>query len=232
MSETVKKGRISFVSHEKQYATIEYISNGKKSVNIQLGNADASARPHTYRVGDEVSFETKLTPRGDKFNAVNVRFLYNNMLHLLIQKANLENRFSGYLKEVEGELFVKEMTTYLFFPLRVSKWEKRPVEKVVDEVIAFKLLNLDNPAKLAAELFSHAFIPEYLKAKQHMENKKTTEATVTKISPHSITVGLFGDKIQARIPIKEGEVQPEIGEKIEILITYLSPEKIAVQTIV
>ncbi len=229
MNEEIKKGRVIFVNYEKQYATIEYVSNGRKQVNVQLEEeAKLHARPHTFRVGDEVSFQTRLTPRGDKLNAFNVKFLYNTSLHLLIQKAHIENRFSGYLKEAGGRLYVKEINNYLFFPLNLSKWEKRPGEKVLNEAIAFKLVNLDKPARLAAELFSHAYIPEYYEAERLARAGTPVQATVARVSPHAVHLDLFDGKIEARIDAPASE-SLQAGDSLSVVIRHISPSKIVVE---
>ena len=52
--------------------------------------------------------------------ATNVKYLHNTAINLLVQKAAIENRFSGYLKKVEDKYFVKEWETYISFPLQLS----------------------------------------------------------------------------------------------------------------
>ena len=173
MDETVYKGTISFIHHDKQYATIDYLANGKKkSINGKVDEitAKGNKRKHVFRVGDEVNFQVKLSERGDKMIAYSLKFLYNTALEKLIHKALIENRFAGYFKVVDGEMYVKERDSYIFFPLKLSKWEKPPVESAVNETINFKLVNTDKPV-VAAELFSHSFIPEYRKAEEHFKGK-------------------------------------------------------------
>lgn len=232
MDETVNKGTISFIHHDKQYATIDYVANGKrKSINgkVEEITAKGNKRKHVFRVGDEVNFQVKLSDRGDKMVAYNLKFLYNTALEKLINKAAVENRFAGYFKVVDGEMYVKERDSYIFFPLKLSKWEKPPVESAVNETINFKLINIDKP-NIAAELFSHSFIPEYRKAEEHFKNKKEIEATVVKVSSYGIYLNLFGDKIQAKIQQTEKsseEYKP--GDKIKVIITYMNAGRIVVE---
>src|SRR5215204_1657527 len=87
----VYKGKISFINHEKEFATIEYLHNNKeKTVNFKTGVA-AGKKPHQFRLGDGVSFQLKLSARGDKMAAYNVKFTHNNSINLLLQKAAIEN---------------------------------------------------------------------------------------------------------------------------------------------
>jgi cold shock CspA family protein len=230
MPDTIYKGTVTFVNHEKQYAAIEYTHNSKiKTVNYKT-NADKKA--HQFRTGDVVNFEIKTSDRGDKMVAFNVKFLYNTALELLINKSSVENRFSGYLKMVDDELYVKEWDSYLFFPLKISNWEKPPAASAFNEAISFKLINLDKPNSIAAELFSHDFIPEYKEALQHFKNKKEIEATVAKVSPFAAYLNLFGEKVQAKIKLPAAGLENvKEGDKIKVLISFLSNTRIAIERV-
>lgn len=241
MDQTMYKGTISFIHHDKQYATIDYEHNGKKkTINFKTDNKDQvkaaeekkKGKPHPFRIGDEVNFQVKLSDRGDKMIAYNIKFLYNTELEKLINKAKIENRFSGYLKLVDDELFVKEWDSYIFFPLKLSKWEKPPAESAFNEAISFKLLNLDKPNAIAAELFSHDFIPEYRKALEHFKSKTPIDAIVSKVSPFAVYLDLFGNKIQAKMEL-QAEALKEIkpGDKLNVAISFLSSNKIVVEQI-
>lgn len=231
MDETIHKGTISFIHHDKQYASIDYTVNGKKKSitgNIGEERGGKSKKKHVFRIGDEVNFQTRLSDRGDKMTAYNLKFLYNTALEKLINKALIENRFAGYFKVVDDEMYVKERDSYIFFPLKLSKWEKPPVESAVNETINFKLVNTDKPV-VSAELFSHSFIPEYRKAEEHFKGKKEITATIARVSPYAIYLDLFGGKIQAKLDQSAedpGEYKP--GSTLKVFITYLSPSRIVV----
>ncbi len=231
--EQLYKGKISFVNYEKQFATIEYSHNNKlKSVNCKTNAADSGKKPHQYRLGDVVNFQLKLSDRGDKMTAYNVKFTHNEAISLLIQKAAIENRFAGYLKIVDGKFFVKEFDSYILFPIQLSKWEKEPVETAANEPIAFKLLNLEKPNSVVAELFSHNYFPEYKKALQFFNNKIEIGAIVYKVSPHAVYLNLFGDKMQAKLSLTdvENDTMKE-GDTIPVLITHLTSNRIVVKKI-
>jgi hypothetical protein len=238
MDETIYKGTISFINHDKQYATIDYEQNGKKKTinckteekeQLKAEKSKKTRKTHQFRIGDVVNFQVKPSDRGDRMIASNVKFLYNTELEKLINKAELENRFSGYLKIVDDELFIKEWDSYIFFPLKLSKWENQPAESAFNEAISFKLLNLDKPNAITAELFSHDFIPEYRKALEHFKNKASIDATVSKVSPFAVYLDLFGNKIQAKIQLPaEGLEEVKPGDKIKVVITHLSSSRIVV----
>jgi hypothetical protein len=138
MSNTILQGKVSFVNHEKQYVMIEYEVNGKKKTingmvddktqqeNIKKGLAK---KTHAFHIGDMVNFNAGLSGRGDKMVASNIQYLYNTALDVLINKSKTENNFIGYLKMADDKVYVKEIDSYLFFPVAVSPWQLLPTEK-------------------------------------------------------------------------------------------------------
>jgi len=237
MDEIVYKGKISFINYDKQYATIDYKADDKKkSVSFKTNAEDASGKtnkkPHHYRVGDEVNFTVALTARGDKLTAYNVKFLYNTALEILINKTAVENKFLGFLKYADGQFFVKELDSYIFFPLKLSQWEKRPDEQLSNEAVDFSLVNLDKPNSIVAELYRKDYIPEYRTAMQYFKKKTVIEAAVFKVTPFAAYVHVVGNEVDAKIPLSpdpEKEVKP--GYQINIIITHLSDTKIVVERV-
>jgi hypothetical protein len=231
MDQQLYKGKISFINYEKQFATIEYLINNKqKAVNCKTNETDHGKKLQQFRLGDVVTFLLKLSARGDKMTAINVKVIHNTAIHLLIQKAAIENRFSGYLKIIGDKYFVKEWESYILFPLLLSPWEKPPVETAANGAISFKFVNHDNPNQIAAELFSHNYIPEYRMALQYFKNEIDAEAIVYKISPHAVYVQLFNNKIQTKLPVTE-EVKQKLreGDTLRVLITHLTNTRIVVK---
>lgn len=226
----VYKGRVSFINHEKGFATIEYLHNNKeKSVNFKTETGKGK-KAHQFRLGDWVSFKLRLSDRGDKMAAYDVQFTHNIAIDLLIQKAAIENRFSGYLKKVDDKYFVKEWESYILFPLKLSPWEIPPVETATNEAISFSLVNLDKPNAIAAELFSHNYIPGYRKALQHFKNEMDIDALVTRLSPHAVYLQLFDEKMQAKLDPTELEgAGIQEGDTIKVVITHLTPYRIVVK---
>ncbi|HRE38163.1 MAG TPA: hypothetical protein PK092_06950 [Chitinophagaceae bacterium] len=234
MEEKILKGTISFVNYEKNFATIEYLQGmKKKSVNCKTDFESTGRKSHHFRMGDTVSFQLRLSDRGDKMTACNIKYLYNTELDLLIQRAAIENRFSGYLKKTGDKYFVKEWNSYIFFPLQLSPWEKPPVETAENEAISFCLINLDRPNSIVAELFSHNYIPAYKKAVQHFKNEIAIDAVVYKVSPHGIYLNLFDDKIQAKLPVDTAETGSiKEGDIIPVLISHLSNTRIVIKRLI
>lgn len=176
-------------------------------------------------VGDVVSFQVKLSDRGDRMMATGTEFLYNNALDVLINKSFVSNKFIGYLKMVDDKYFVKEIDSYLFFPVPFSPWQIVPAELDLNEQVHFSLENVNKKEKIFASLFNNKYIPEFEQAVKLFKAKTPISAEVFKISPHSIYLNIIGDKIQAKIVFEEGI---KTGDKINVVISYLGKNKIAV----
>ena len=239
MDQPILEGKISFVHHNKEYVTIDYTHNGKKkSINGKVDDARQQAmvnekiikKPHKFLQGDEVQFIIQKSARGDKMVAEKIQYRFNNALGNLINKTKTDNRFAGYLKLVEEEYFVKETGSYLFFPLQLSPWEIKPNPEKLNEPVFFSLENTDKPEKVKASLVQHRYIPEYLKAQQHFNNKTPVDAVINKITPFGIYVNVMGEKIQAKLAIDTTVPAPayQVGQQIKIMITFLSPAKIVI----
>ena len=228
------KGKISFINHEKKYAMIEYEEGNKKKtvravidekIQKELKEKKLIKKTHHFMVGDVVSFVVKLSDRGDRMMATGVEFLYNNALDVLINKSFLNNKFIGYLKLVDDKYFVKEIDSYLFFPVPFSPWQIVPKELDLNEHVNFALENTERKEKIFASLFNNDYIPEFEQAVKLFKTKTVINAEVFKVTAHSIYLNVVGDKIQSKIDFEEGI---DVGDKIDILISYLGKNKIAV----
>ena len=246
MSNTIIQGKVSFVNHEKQYVMIEYEVNGKKKTingivddktQQQLIKDGLIKKLHTFHIGDLVNFNAGISGRGDKMIATNIQYLFNTALDVLINKAKTENNFIGYLKMADDKIYVKEIGSYLFFPVAVSPWQIVPSEKELNEAVTFSLENTDNKEKITAKLFNNNYIPEFYAAVKLHKAKTPVEAEVYKISPHGIYLNIIEDKIQAKIPLAKNNASTDLlndvkaGDKIKIVIVYLSPVKIIVSAV-
>ena len=233
MSQTIE-GKISFINHEKKYAMIEY-EEGNKNKTVRASIDEQSQKQmkakniikktHHFMVGDVVSFQVKLSDRGDRMMASGTEFLYNNALDVLINKSFVSNKFIGYLKMVDDKYFVKEIDSYLFFPVPFSAWQIVPEELDLNEQVHFSLENIDKKEKIYASLFNNKYIPEFEQAVKLFKTKTPVMAEVFKVSPYSIYLNIISEKIKAKIDFEEGL---NVGDKIEVLISYLGKNKIAV----
>lgn len=237
MSETIQQGKISFINHEKKYAIIEYMNAGKKkNVNGSIDDKQQQKlkekglikKKHHFLVGDVVNFKIKLSDRGDRMIATEMEYKYNTALDILIDKSRTVNKFIGYLKMVDDKYFVKEIDSYLFFPVPYSQWQLPPTEKDLNEQVTFALENIEKKEKITASLFNNAYIPEFNTAVKLSKSKEPVEAEVAKVSPHGVYLNVIADKIQAKMKPEElPDAKP--GDKVMVRISYLSKSKIAVE---
>lgn len=233
MSNTLITGNVSFVNHDKKYIIIEYEHNGKKKVVNGSIDEKQLKKKHVFHIGDTVSFTVGLSGRGDKMVATNIQFMYNNALDVLVNKAKTENNFIGYLKIIDDKYFVKEIDSYLFFPIQISPWQIKPTEAELNEAVTFALDNLEKKEKITASLFTLKFIPEYYSAERAFKKQENVEAEVYKISPHGIYLNLFSDKVQAKLSPESINLPAnlKVGDILKVRITYLSKMKIVIEPV-
>ena len=234
MSETIT-GTISFINHDKEYAMVEYTQGNKKktiraSIDCKLQNAlkekKIIKKTHHFMTGDVVSFKPELSEKGHRMVAANLEFLYNNALDALLNKSKLSNRFLGYLKQVDDKLYVKEIESYLFFPVPLSAWQLFPDEEELNEQVTFTLENIDKKEKVYAALADNNYIPEFRQAVKLMKAKTPLLGEVYKVSPHGVYLNLIGDKIRGKLKFEEN-YKP--GDKVNVMITYIGRDKIAIE---
>ncbi len=246
MSKTEILGKIAFINHEKKYAMIEYEQNGKKKT--VKANVDEKfqkeqkekkliKKTHHFVMGDVVSFTVKMSERGDRMIAGNLEFLYNNALEVVLNKAALTNKFTGYLKVVDGKYFVKEMESYLFFPVPISPWQLLPPADELNEPVTFSLENMDKKDKVHATLSDNTYIPEFSKAIKLFKNKTPIKAEVYKVTAHGVYLNIIDDKIRAKISLDKQTVFKDQlaalknGDALDVVITHMSKSKIVVEPV-
>jgi hypothetical protein len=233
MSNSILTGHVSFVNHDKKYIIIEYEVNGKKKVVNGSVDEKSLTKKHVFHIGDAVNFIVGISGRGDRMVASNIQFLYNNAMDVLINKARTENNFIGYLKIVDDKYFVKEIDSYLFFPVPFSPWQLKPTETELNEAVTFELENLDYKNKITASLFTQKFIPEYYSAERAFKKQEIVKAEIYKITPHGIYLNVFGDKVQAKLSPDARNLLNNLqtGDKVKIKIPYFSKMKIVVEAV-
>ncbi|HEX2683048.1 MAG TPA: hypothetical protein VHL77_03915, partial [Ferruginibacter sp.] len=127
--------------------------------------------------------------------------------------------------------FVKEIDSYLFFPVSLSPWHIKPTETELNEAVTFALENPEKKDKITASLFTLKFIPEYYSAERAFKKKEPIQAKVKKITAYGIYLDLFGDKVQAKLQANTANIPEDlkVGDKLNVRISYLSHMKIIVE---
>lgn len=245
MSEKYYRGKITYINNDKQIATIEYIT-GNKSKKIQAIIDDKQQdkyvqlklikKPHRFLVGDNVKFIIKKSSSG-VFFADHVLYEFNNALEVLINKAQITNKFLGYIKQVDDQYFIKEIESYLFFPLRVYKYEIPPTVTEADRAVAFKLTNLEKTDKISTELFNHQYTPGFLIAIKQSKQENPIESIVTKITPFGLFVTLSESQIECKIAIDETldqklkSAEIIVGTALMVKIKHLTPDRLVLELV-
>ena len=243
MSEKYFRGKITFINNDKKKATIEYITNNKiKSIQAVIDNKQQEKyiqlrlikKTHRFLVGDHVKFIIKKSNQ-NVFFADHVIYEYNHSLEVILQKASVENKFLGYIKKVDEDYFIKEIDSYLFFPLRLSKYEFPPVVSDSPKAISFKLINIEKPDKIMAELYNHHYTEGFLIAIKQHKAEQVIDAVVKKITHYGIFIELSESKLESKIAINEVQRDKitkkniDVGSLLKVKITHLNSDRIVVE---
>lgn len=245
MSEKYFRGKIISINNDKKKATIEYVSNNKnKTIQAVIDDKQQEKyiqlklikKIHRFLVGDHVKFVIKKSSQ-NVFFADHVLYEYNNSLEVLIQKAIVENKFLGYVKKIGDDFFVKEIDSYLFFPLRISKYENPPVVSESPKAISFKMINIEKPEKIMAELYNHNYTKGFLEAVKQHKSQHVIEANIKKVTPYGIFIVLSESGLDSKIPVNEKIVEKlnglnlNVGSTIKVKINHITSDRIVVELV-
>ena len=245
MSEKYFRGKITFINNDNGKVTIEYVTGNKiKSIQAFVDDKHQDRmiaqriikKAHRFLVGDNVKFVIKKSS-ANVFFADHVVFEFNNAIDVLVDKARITNKFLGYIKQVDEKYFIKEIESYLFFPLQLSKFEIPPVATETDKAVTFKLLNIEKPEKLKAELYNHNYISGFKVAVKQHKSEEAVDAVVTKITPYGVFVVLTESKLEAKLPVDEilsekiNKGKVGLDKSIPVKIKHLTNERIVIEMI-
>jgi predicted RNA-binding protein (virulence factor B family) len=243
MSEKYFRGKIVFINNDKEKATIEYVNNNKVKTISAIVNEKQQEKyiqknlikkSHRFLVGDHVKFIIKKSS-ANVFFADHIQYEYNNALEVLINKSKLQNKFLGYVKVVDEKYFIKEIDSYLFFTLTVSKYEHPPVSNENEKPVSFKLINIEKPEKLCAELYNHSYLDGFLIAIKQHKKEENIEAIVTKITAYGVFITLTESKLDCKLTINDelsDKLKSEtirIGSTLSVKIIHLTTDRIVVE---
>ena len=243
MSEKYFRGKITYINNEKQKATIEYVNQNKiKTIQAVIDPKQQEKyvqlklikKPHQFRIGDNVKFIIKKSS-ANIFFADHVVYEFNNSLEVLIDKARITNKFLGYIKFVDEKYFIKEIDSYLFFPLQLSRFEIKPEISATEKPVSFKLLNIEKPDKLSAELYNHNYVAGYKTAIRQFKNEETISAVIKKITPYGVFVVLSDSRLEAKLTIddkiseKVNNGELTLDKTIQVKIKHLTGDRIVIE---
>lgn len=243
MSEKYFRGKITHINNDKQRATIEYVNQNKiKTIQAVIDDKQQEKyvqlklikKPHRFLIGDNVKFVIKKSS-SNIFFADHVIYEYNNSLEVLIEKARVSNKFLGYIKIVEEKYFIKEIDSYLFFPLQLSRFEINPEISSTEKPVSFKMLNIEKPDKICAELYNHNYIPGYKIAIRQFKNEELIAAVVKKITPYGVFVVLSESQLEAKLSYNENisnkinNQEINLEKTIQVKIKHLTGDRIVIE---
>lgn len=243
MSEKIYRGKVVIVHNKTQKVTIEYVSGNKnKTIGAIVDDTHQQRwidqklikRAHRFLSGDHVRFVIHKSSAG-VFYADQVVFEYNHALEVLINKAKTENRFSGYVKIADDQYFIKEIDSYLFIPLALSRFEIPPIPSETGKPVVFKLLHIDKPDRIIAELYNHNYVPGYKLAIKQYKNEEIINATVKRITPFGVFVLLAESQLETKLTIDDHVSESinkgiiDLDKSIQVKIKHLSGDKIVIE---
>ena len=245
MSESFIRGKVISIQHEKKKITIEYEEKNKvRTIQAVVDDKEQEKlieqklikKTHRFLVGDHVKFVIRKS--GSGFYAANVIYEYNNALNAILNKANIENKFLGYIKLIDDAIFIKEIDSYLFFPLQLSKFEIAPTMSDAEKPVSFKLLHIESPEKTIAQLYNHQYTKAYTTAIKNYKSGTASSAVVNKITPFAIYVGIIDNQIECKIPLDDtlssltNNNTLTVGSTIEVKIKHINNDRIILEHVI
>lgn len=161
------KGVVSYFETQKHYGFIESEGNSyyfyidiiqTKKLSFDLKNEGKPKLKSKFRVGDEVSFILKLVD--NEFEASEIEYLGNPILQMVLAEATEKDVLQGYLKKIRDNFFVKHISTYVFIPVKISKYEidlDLVYENRINQLVEFHLNNTSKIEKIKAVLLDRRF---------------------------------------------------------------------------
>ncbi len=146
----------------------------------------------------------------------------------MLTKAEIENKFLGYLKIIEDRLYIKEVETYLFIPIDFSKWELLPEDNLINTMVSFKLTNTNKINKLFAKLLDSKHHQEFQIIKDYWTKGAILTARITKLNPASISLDLLNGQFKGKLTQVYKDEEFSVGQLIEVRITNIDSDTIGV----
>lgn len=243
MSEKIFRGKVSLVHNKTNRVSIEYITGNKtKTITAIVDDTHQQRwidqklirKTHRFLSGDHVRFVIHKSSAG-VFYADQVVFEYNHALEVLINKAKVDNRFAGYVKLADDQYFIKEIDSYLFIPLQLSRFEIPPTPSDKGTPVSFQLLHIDQPERIAATLYNHRYEEGFNRLLKLYKSKEPIKAKVTKLTPYGIYLSLEDFGIECKISIdaeKKERIETEkiqVETLISVMISHIGNDRLVLE---
>ncbi|GHT03388.1 hypothetical protein AGMMS49525_08380 [Bacteroidia bacterium] len=239
MENQIYNGVVSFYHIQKHFGFIEcdnnsyyfFIDTGDiKAKNIELRRKKIKQKIKTkYNIGDEVNFKLKYVD--DKKEAYDIEYLGNAQRQLLVNEAEEKLILVGYLKKVDDNFFVKHISTYLFIPVKISKYEidiDSVYENRINQLIQFQLENTKKIDNLKAVLVDRKFRYDWNQIQDLFEKQEIVSGLIKHRTKGGLIVDILGS--DAFLPGSQIDVNPIrdydalIGKTIEFKVIKINKE--------
>ncbi len=176
---------------------------------------------HVYRSGDEVEFKLKHSLRHPgKVVAYDLKFIRNVKVQELIDEANEKESLLGQLKIFdENRFFVKHVTTHVYVPIKVDKWEidlHAVYLERINQQVKFKLNQTKKLDKMVAVLTDRKFPIEYFKILELIKAGQSTKAYITGRNTHGLFATILEGSVEGFISLTKSPTPEETEEFLEL----------------
>jgi len=155
----------------------------------------------------EVDFLVRLKQIGDKFEAFDIEYVGNEQRQLLIEEYQEKKVLLGYLKKVNDTFFVKHISTYVFLPIEISKYEiESSYDERLNQLVQFQLKNINKIDKIKAILTDRTYSCEWEKIKELFERQEIISGLIKQRTRGGFIVDVFG--IDAFLPGSQIDLKP------------------------
>ena len=129
---------------------------------------------------------------------------------MLINEAKEKTVLFGYLKKIKDKFFVKHISTYIFVPIKFSKYETDfdfVYEERINELVQFQLINTNNIDKLKAVLTDRKYRYDWGQIEKMFENQEVISGHIKQRTKGGFIVGLK-EGIDAFLPGGQIDIKP------------------------
>jgi cold shock CspA family protein len=178
--------------------------------------------------GDEVFFKIKYSEKNESgFEAFDLKFIKNDKVDQLYELVEVNKELAGYLKKIGTNYFIKDKTTYLFIPIKISAWEiglEQIYEQRINKPVFYTILSKPKkPENLRAVLCDRVLSDSFYQLEACKEKNIPIKATITGKNKDGYFVTILSGKVSTFIPFeKDGTVPSTFNKRDEVEITIKS----------
>ena len=239
MDNQVHSGVVSYFDTHKHFGFIESDNNSYfffidtekiKELNKELKKQGKPKIKLKFQTGDEVNF--KLRFLDNEIEAYDLEYFGNSHRQSLINEAEEKTVLLGYLKKIKDKFFVKHISTYIFVPVKFSKYEidiASVYEGRLNQLVQFQLINTNEIDKLKAVLTDRRYCYDWGSIQNIFENQEVVSGYIKQRKKGGFIVETE-EGIDAFLPGGQIDMKPIrdydsfVGKKMDFKIVQISRE--------